>query len=157
MKRIISFLFIIIILVGCTMFEKRFIVGKNISIEDINEFYYTYSTSTNPAEYQRYHFYKQDNNYYFFHDYRTGSAFPLSEKYRVRSDRINIDEDKWKQLYSLLEDGIVTSRKENIESGSSGPWLYLYWKSDKNKYQEFSFKSYEKLKEFEEFCKSMIN
>ena len=34
------------------------IVGKNIKINDINDFYYTLDGSTNPPYFQRYRFYK---------------------------------------------------------------------------------------------------
>jgi len=43
-------------------------------------------------------------------------------------------------------------REEGSASGESGPWYYLYWKSDKGKCQELSFISYEKEKEFETYC-----
>ena len=156
MKKLLLIIFITL-LVGCTMFERKFVVGKDISNKDINEFYYTYSTSTDPAVYQRYHFYKENDQYYFFHEYREGSAFPLTEQYTKESGKVLLDNDKIDKFFKFIENGVVTKRKENTDSGSSGPWLYIYWKNDKGKYQVFDFESYSKLKEFEEFCVSLKN
>ena len=153
-KKAVLSILILILITGCTMFNKKY-VGKNISNDDIQEFYYTYSTSTFPPEYQRYHFYKENGNLYFYHDYRSGETFPLTEKDTKQSGKILLDQDTAKQFYALLENGVVEKRKERLESGSAGPWLYLYWENDKGKYQEFSFESYTKLKEFEEFCKAL--
>jgi len=33
-----------------------------------------------------------------------------------------------------------------------GPWMYLYLTSDNGDFNEFSFESYGKQQEFEEFC-----
>jgi len=51
-----------------------------------------------------------------------------------------------------VKGGKVEKRKEHLESGGSGPWLYLYWKGDKAKIQEFSFANLGKKTSFEEFC-----
>ena len=40
------------------------IVGKNIKINDINDFYYTLDVSTNPPYFQRYRFYKEEGYWY---------------------------------------------------------------------------------------------
>ena len=58
-KKAVLSVLILILITGCTMLNKKY-VGKNISNDDIQEFYYTYSTSTFPPEYQRYHFYKEN-------------------------------------------------------------------------------------------------
>ena len=56
MKALLSLLMIVPIS-GCSG-EKT--VGRDIKIDDITEFYYTYSSSTNPPDYQRYRFYVED-------------------------------------------------------------------------------------------------
>ncbi|MBR4421912.1 MAG: hypothetical protein IKS69_05215, partial [Erysipelotrichaceae bacterium] len=37
--------------------KMKYSVGKDIGIEDVTDFYYTYSSSAFPPEYQRYRFY----------------------------------------------------------------------------------------------------
>lgn len=56
---------------------------------------------------------------------------------------------------AIIEGGSVTARKDDAEAGGSGPWTYLYWSGDKDKYQVYSFESYGSQKGFEEFCKSL--
>ena len=137
-------------------FGKK-VVGKNIDISKINDFYYTYSTSTNPPHYQRYRFYKKNGTYKFFHDKREGDHWPLREEDSVLSGTIEISEDTWKAFFDLLEGGEVVKRTEHLESGDPGPWLYLYWTGDKGKIQEFSFASPEKKLAFKEFCEKLVS
>lgn len=135
--------------------EKEMIVGKEILSSDINEFFYTYSSSANPPEYLRYHFYKEDNSFFIYHEKRKADHWPLTENDITESDTVNLTIDEWNKLLSLLNGGKVEKRKQSTDSGSSGPWLYIYWKNDKGKYQEFSFIDYSKLTEFEKFCSSL--
>ena len=134
---------------------NKMTVGKNISVSDIYDFYYTYSTSTNPPEYLRYRFYSENGVYKFYFEKREGNRFPLTESDITASDTRVLTKEEWARFTSLIEGGKVTKRTEHTESGSSGPWLYLYWKGDKGKYQEFAFKSYEQQAEFESLCQSL--
>ena len=42
------------------------LVGTDVKLESVTEFYYTYSTSTDPPHYQRYRFYTEDGKRFFF-------------------------------------------------------------------------------------------
>ena len=55
------------------------IVGKNIKINDINDFYYTLDGSTNPPYFHRYRFYKEEGKYFFYHEKREGDHWPLTD------------------------------------------------------------------------------
>ena len=134
------------------IFKSTKIVGKDIKINDINEFYYTYASSTYPPKYQRYLFYRKDSKYYFYHEKREGDVFPLTEEYITISNTIELDNEEWNNFFDYINNGKVIKRKENTDSGYSGPWLYLYWENDKGVIQEFSFETYNKLKEFENYC-----
>ena len=61
------------LLSGCTgsgLFsgKREKTVGKDIAIDDITEFYWTYATSTFPPEYQRYYFSAKDGMFRFYHE-----------------------------------------------------------------------------------------
>ena len=159
MKRntLITICFIIILLLsGCTGFSEK-TVGKDIAIEDISEFYYTYATSTYPPDYQRYLFYVDNGTSMFYHEKREGDHWPLSEDDITISGSIELSEEEWSYFFSLLKDGKVKKRSESADSGRSGPWLYLYWNGDRSKYQEFSFASWDAEVSFEEFCVELKN
>ena len=132
------------------------IVGRDIEQEDITEFYYTVSTSTCPAFYQRYRFYVEDGKYRMFHETRKGEAWPLTEKYTTRKGTVKLSEEQWNAFYDYLKDGRVTARSENLNDGDSGPSMYLYWPGDRGDYQEFAFSEYGMRIGFEEFCESLI-
>lgn len=135
-----------------SLFGNKKIVGKNIAISDITEFYYTYATSTNPPDYQRYHFYIKNGEYFFYHEKREGNHWPLRESDKTVFGTVKLSEAEWTTFFDYLKGGKVKNREESLDSGDSGPWLYLYWKGDKSKCQEFSFESFEKKTAFEEFC-----
>ena len=148
---------VILILLGTSSSgrKRQMRVGLDIQTTAISEFYYTYSSSTNPPEYQRYHFYKENGKWIFYHEKREGNHWPLTEDDITASGRIELSTDLQDYFFGFLTDGEVSKRKEDTSSGGSGPWLYLYWNGDKSVYQEFSFESYGKLKEFEVFCREM--
>ncbi len=130
-------------------------VGKKISYEDITEFYYTESSSAYPPTYQRYRFYVEDGKRMFFHEKREGDTFPLTEADATVTGTKELTEEEWQSFLNCVDGGEVEKRTESTESGGSGPWLYLYWKKDKGKYQEFTFASYDKQVQFEELCKAL--
>ena len=135
-----------------SLFGNKKIVGKNIAISDITEFYYTYATSTNPPDYQRYHFYIKNGEYFFYHEKREGKHWPLRENDKTVFGTVKLSEAEWTIFFDYLKGGKVKNREESLDCGDSGPWLYLYWKGDKSKCQEFSFESFEKKAAFEDFC-----
>lgn len=131
------------------------VVGRDIEQEDITEFYFTISTSTCPAFYQRYRFYTENGKYYMFHETRKGEEWPLTEKYTTKIGTVKLTDAQWNEFYEFLKDGRVTARSENLEDGASGPWMYLYWPGDCGDYQEFSFAQSGMKLSFEDFCESL--
>ena len=135
--------------------NKEYMVGKNINLKDVSEFYYTYSATTNPAEYERYHFYIENSKYMFFHQIREADHLPLTEEDAIETQNIELTDEQWQQFFSYLEGGKVTKRTESIDTGTKTS-LYLYWNKDKAKYNEFTFETYTKNLEFKKFCNELI-
>lgn len=133
-------------------------VGKDILSEDITDFYYTVENINYDAFYQRYRFYTENGEHIFFHETRErkDDYGPCTEEDTTLTGTIALTEEEWARFYDLVVGGIVKDREDSAEAGGTGPWLYLYWKGDKSKYQQFSFASYGKEKEFEEFCLSLV-
>ena len=132
-------------------------VGKSIAAEEITEFYYTLSSSTNPPQYQRYHFYKDAGRLWFYHEKREGKRWPLTESDITLGGKKELTEEEWDVFVALLEGGRVKKRAETASAGSRGPWMYLYWNGDRSKFQEFSFASPGAQSAFEEFCGELKN
>ena len=55
-------------------------VGTDVKMPDITEFYFTYSSSTYPPEFQRYRFLVKNGAHLFHHEKREGNHWPLTEK-----------------------------------------------------------------------------
>jgi hypothetical protein len=154
-------------LMGCTGEAKSIsdllpgngpkVVGQDIKMGDITEFYFTYSSSTNPPEFQRYHFSVKDGVHRFYHEKREGNHWPLRETDITVSGTKELSQDDWQTFFNYIKDGKVEKRKEHLESGGRGPWLFLYWKGDKGKFQEFAFPSWSAQKSFEDFCIKLKN
>lgn len=149
------------LLVGCNkepekLLKKSFVFGKDIKEEDFNEFYYTYSKTVNPPEFQRYRFYVEDGKHMFYHEKREGDSVFLTEEDITISGSVEMSDDEWKTFCDYLESGTVVKRSESTASGGGGPWMYLYWEGDRGELQEFSFDDYEMLISFEEFCVGLV-
>ena len=135
---------------GCSRAGKT--VGKDVKKEDVTDFYYTVDSSTNPPSFRRYRFYVEDGVRFFFHEKREGSHWPLTEQDRTVSGTVELTDEQWDAFFDCISGGTVKKRGEHTESGSAGPWLYLYWKNDRSKIQEYSFASHEKQTAFEALC-----
>lgn len=157
----------LVFLVGCgksegtesmSLFSGEKIVGKDIQKEDITDFYYTVSNINYDAFYQRYWFYIEDGKHIFFHETRErkNDYGPCTEDDTTLIGTIELTDDQWDEFYDFVIGGKVKAREESADSGSEGPWLYLYWTNDKSKIQQFSFESYEKQKRFEDYCKTLV-
>ena len=133
------------------------LVGTDVLLESVTEFYYTYSTSTDPPHYQRYRFYTEDGKRFFFHEKREGDHWPLTEDDATVAGTVELTEAEWEAFFDCLKGGTVKKREENLDSGRAGPWLYLYWNGDKSKYQEFTFASYGARCDFEELCEGLAS
>ena len=143
--------------IGMSLLGGEKIVGKNIKFEDITDFYYTEENINFGAYYQRYRFFVEEGKHMFFHETRErkDDYGPCTKEDTTRIGTIELTDEQWSKFTDLVSGGTVTARKDSAEAGGRGPWLYLYWKNDKSKYQEFSFESYETQARFEEFCISL--
>lgn len=137
---------------GCAITGNTKIVGKNISESDFKEFYYTYSSTVNPPEFQRYRIYIEDGKKMFYHEKREGDNTFLTEEDITVSGTVELTSEEWDLFWDYVSGGMVVNRKENTNAGGAGPWLYMYWNGDKDKCQEFTFETEEKETAFEEFC-----
>ena len=137
--------------------EKK--VGQDIQKEDVKEFFHTYENINYGAYYQRHHFYTEDGAYYCAYEYREreNEYGPCTEADVTAEDVVLLTDEQWQQFWDCIKDGTVKKRGSSAESGSSGPWSYLYWSNDKGSIQEYSFASPEKMVAFENFCKSLEN
>ncbi len=167
-----SFILSAIIFAGCTAVpagengfkpssilpgKSAYVVGTDISAEDITDFYYTYENINYNAFYQRYRFYAEDGKHLFFHETRErkDDYGPATEEDTTMKGTLELTDEEWAAFFALLKDGKVVKRSDSAESGGRGPWLYLYWKGDPSDYQEFSFASAGGDLSFEEFCERL--
>jgi len=132
--------------------KGELVVGTDVALEDITEFWYTYDSSTNPPAFQRYRFFVEDGERLFHHETRSGDHWPLTEEDITVSGTMELSEAQWSAFLDLLKDGTVKEREESLEDGNAGPWLYLYWKGDRSVCQEYSFASWDRESSFEDFC-----
>lgn len=133
--------------------KDRYIVGKGIWEDDIENFYFTYDSSAYPPCFQRYVLYVEDGRHMFHHEKREGDAWPLTEEYITVEGTFELSDEQWDKCFELLKGGKVKKRPDDVtDSGDGGPFLFLYWTGDKDKYQVFSFESYQKQKDYEELC-----
>lgn len=130
-------------------------VGKTIGEEDFQEFYYTYSSTVNPPEFQRYRIYTDNGRKLFYHEKREGDRVFLTEEDITVSGETELTPEEWDVFWNCISGGTVENKKENADAGGAGPWLYLYWKGDKNKCRQFTFADAEKEAAFEEFCEKL--
>ncbi len=135
-------------------YGREMIVGTDIAYDDITDFYYTKENINYNACYQRYRIYTEDGMHLFFHETRErkDDYGPCTEEDTTLTGTIELSDGQWMQFIDLIKGGTVRSREDSADTGARGPWLYLYWKNDKSKYQQFSFESYETEKKFEEYC-----
>lgn len=133
------------------------IVGETVKLKDVTDFYFTYSTSTNPPLFQRYRFYLEENGKpVFYHEKREGDHWPLREGDITVSGSKELTDEQWAAFFECLRGGRVRKRRESAESGGRGPWTYLYWRGDYGKIQEFTFPSLEARRAFEDLCLALM-
>ena len=139
---------------GCGKSSGETVTDRNIPSGDVTEFYYTVENINYGAFYQRYRFYREDDKYLFYHETRESpdDYGPTTEEDITESGTVELSEEEWKEFLSFLKDGRVSARTDSAESGGSGPWMFIYWKNDKGKYQVFDFSSPAERGGFEEFC-----
>lgn len=135
--------------------RNEYIVGKDIAMPAIKEFYYTIDRPVNPPEFQRYRFTGKDGKYFFYHEKREGNTWPLEEKHITVSGTVELSKQQWQEFFSYIQEGKVTSRNDNPKDGGGGPWTFLYWDKDSGKYQAFKFVNTGKKRSFEKFCSGL--
>ncbi len=142
---------------GCSKSIEETVTNRKIPLDDVTEFYYTYENINFDASFQRYRFYREDGKYMFQHETRErpGKYGPTTEEDITNSGTFELTAEEWKDFLTFLKDGTVSARNDFSESGSSGPWMFLYWKNDKGKYQVFEFSNYVARAQFEEYCSSL--
>lgn len=152
MKKLIPVILCAAALISLAACGRERTLWKDISTEDFTEFYYTVSSSTYPPDFQRYRFYSEDGEYYFCHETREGNHWPLTESDVTVSGTVKLSDGQKAEFIAALEGGTVTKRSESAESGSSGPWTFLYWKGDRSEYQQFAFASSKAQSDFLRLC-----
>ena len=120
--------------------------------EGFTDFYYTYDTSTQPPHYQRYRFYVEDGEYFFYHETREGGDWPQTEEDITASGTVKMSEEGWKTFISCLEGGTIKEPEISDEDGDAGPWTYIY---RGNGQEEYEFPSYAARLAFEEYCEGL--
>ena len=145
-------LFIALLMVSPGLAEDMFVVGEDITLEDVTEFYYTYDSSAFPPDYQRYRFYTEDGRYYFCHEKREGDHWPLTEDDVTVTGILELSAEEWSLFWQYLNGGKVRNPEDNLLDGDDGPWLFLYWKGDRDTYREFSFPTWQVRLAFESWC-----
>ena len=134
------------------------IVGEDIKEDDIGEFYYTIENINLDAYYIRYRFYTDDGKHMFFFEerLRPDDYGPTTEKDTIAKTEFEISNKVWLSFYDTITGGTVCERDDDPEDGDNGPWTYLYWSGDGDKYQKYSFGSQSSRKEFEQLCEKLV-
>lgn len=120
--------------------------------DGFTDFYYTYDASTDPPFYQRYRFYAEDGEHFFYHETREGGGWPQTEEDITASGTVKLPEEEWKTFFRYLEGGTITEPEIRDEDGDAGPWTYIY---RGNGQEEYEFPSYAARLAFEEYCKGL--
>lgn len=139
--------------------KKDTVTKSKIPVCDISEFYYTCENINYNASFLRYKFSVNDEKYVFEYEIREkkGDYGPTDENDIIKKGTYELSNDEKNEFILFLKDGEVSLRKASIKTGETGPWMYLYWKNDKGKYQVFNFPSYAMKTEFEKFCTELMN
>lgn len=139
--------------------KDTFTVGEDITGDDINEFYYTIENINLDAYYLRYKFYAEDGKHKFFFEERErpGEYGPATEEDTIAKCDYELSDKEWSQFCEIITGGTVQGREDNPEDGGKGPWTYLYWTGDRDRYQEFSFVSQQSRSHFEEMCEALAD
>ena len=158
-KKIMAALFcasIILPLAGCIK-TGPFILGEDIPLEDVTEFYYTYYNINFNASYQRYRFYTEDGQHFFFHETRErpNGHGPLTEEDTTAIGTVQLSDEQWDRFLDTVSGGTVRKREESNEAGDDGPWMYVYWNGDRSLYQEYSYASRDARDAFIAYCEEL--
>ena len=142
---------------GCAaMIMENALIGSIESTDPMfdgfTDFYYTYDASSFPPYYQRYRFYVEDGEYFFYHETREGDEWPQTEEDITASGTVKLTENDRRDFFALLEGGTIKEPEITDGDGSAGPWTYIY---RGNGQEEYAFPSYSARLAFEEFCEGL--
>ena len=113
------------------------IVGTDVKIDDITEFYFTYDSSTNPPQFQRYRFSVKNGAYQFYHEKREGNHWPLREKDITVSGTKELSLEEWKTFFDYLKDGKWKRGKSILNPAEGGPGCFYTGKGTSPKSRSF--------------------
>ena len=139
--------------------ETSVIEGTKVSIDGIDDFYYTYENINYNAFYQRYRFFTDNGKYMFFHETRErkDDYGPADESDTTKKGEFELTKQQWSDFYDLIREGRANERNEIVEDGDSGPWMYIYSKKLVEEGYEYHFASYDARLKFEDFCASLAD
>ena len=134
------------------------VVGEDIKEDDIREFYFTIENINLDAYYLRYKYYAENGKHMFFFEERErpGEYGPTTEEDTIAKTEIELADNEWSKFCEIIAGGTVRERNDDPEDGGRGPWTYLYWSGDEDKYQEYSFESQSSRKSFEQLSESLV-
>ena len=129
-------------------------VGKEIPAAHITSLVCTWENINYNAHFQRYRFDVEDGAVVFSHETRSrpGRYGPTTEADITAAGSFELTPAERETLLSLLSGGTVTAREEAVTAGDDGPWIYLYWRGDRDRDQAFSFPDPARQQAFVEFC-----
>ena len=154
MRKLVSVFIALVLCVPAPARAGSF-VGADIAAEEIADFIYTYSTSTDPHFCQRYRFFTEDGKKLFFHETREGGGWPQTEEDTTVSGTMELTEADWAAFFACVSGGRVSEPVDDLSDGDPGPWMYLCRTGDEGNYQEFAFASVEKRFSFEKLCSDL--
>lgn len=128
------------------------VVGADIAMEDIAEFYYTIDAPLAESFTLRYRLYTENGEKRLYHETRQGGAWPQTEEDTVFSGTAALTDADWEALCDCLRDGYVKSDDGELNDGDDGPWMYLRWTGDGGESRAFEFASIERQAGFEALC-----
>lgn len=138
---------------GILDWDGEIVTESGLRPEDIEDFYYTYDSSTAMPVYQRYRFYVEDGKYFFYHETREGGGWPQTEEDITASGTVELTEKEWMDFFGFLEGGTVREPEDEVLDGDAGPWTYIY---RGNGQEEYEFPSYAARLAFEEYCEGLL-
>ena len=96
--------FLVVFLVACA---SPLVVGDDIKLDQISDFYYTIDASTNPPFLLRYRVYTVDGVHTFYHEERSGDHWPQTDNDATVIEKREMTEEEWDSFCkeSLLANG----------------------------------------------------
>ena len=164
MKSKVVLLFIVCALAGTVLAACQTEEGpvmddpKDLRLEEVVDFYYTYNCVGYNAKYQRYRFYIEDGKYMFFYETRgTEDDYGWNtEDDIITSGTVELTAEDWTTFLGFLENGSVREPEESLEDGDAGPWMFIYYPGEGDPVRmEYLFATPGDRTAFEEYCAAL--